>query len=108
MKGEMIFEAFEQMLTPRTKIVGVAHIANSTGTLNPIEEIVKTAHAHGAKVLIDGAQAPCHIAIDMQKIGADFYVFSGHKAYGPTGVGVLYGKRALLEKLPPYQGRGYD
>jgi cysteine desulfurase / selenocysteine lyase len=105
-RGELIFEAFEQLLTDRTKIVSLAHIANATGTLNPIEEIISCAHARGAKVLIDGAQSAAHIPVDVQKLKADFFVFSGHKAYGPTGIGVLYGKRALLEKMPPYQGGG--
>jgi len=105
-RGELIFEAFEQLLTDRTKLVSIAHIANSTGTLNPIEEIIALAHSHGAKVLIDGAQSAAHLPVDVQKLKADFFAFSGHKAYGPTGVGVLYGKRALLEKMPPYQGGG--
>jgi cysteine desulfurase/selenocysteine lyase len=105
-RGELIFEAFEQLLTDRTKLVSVAHIANATGTLNPVEEMIHCAHARGAKVLIDGAQSAAHMPVDVQKMKADFFVFSGHKAYGPTGVGVLYGKRALLEKMPPYQGGG--
>jgi cysteine desulfurase/selenocysteine lyase len=105
-QGELILEAFDELLTDRTKLVSVAHIANSTGTLNPVEEIVRCAHARGAKVLIDGAQSAAHLLVDMQKLKADFFVFSGHKAYGPTGVGVLYGRRALLEKMPPYQGGG--
>lgn len=105
-RGELILEEFDRQITDRTKIVSVAHIANSTGTLNPIEEIIKRSHAKGAKVLIDGAQSVAHMPIDVQQLKADFYVFSGHKAYGPTGVGVLYGKRALLEKMPPYQSGG--
>ncbi len=105
-RGELILEEFDRLLSDRTKIVSVAHIANSTGTLNPIDEIINRSHAKGAKVLIDGAQSIAHMPIDVQKMKADFYVFSGHKAYGPTGVGVLYGKRALLEKMPPYQGGG--
>jgi cysteine desulfurase / selenocysteine lyase len=105
-RGELILEEFERLLTDRTKIVCVAHIANSTGTLNPIEEIITKAHAKGAKVLIDGAQSAAHMPIDVQKLKADFFVFSGHKAYGPTGIGVLYGKKALLERMPPYQGGG--
>jgi cysteine desulfurase/selenocysteine lyase len=105
-RGELIFEEFEKLLSDRTKIVSVAHIANSTGTLNPIEEIIQLSHAKGARVLIDGAQSSAHMPIDVQKLKADFYVFSGHKAYGPTGVGVLYGRRSLLEKMPPYQGGG--
>ncbi len=105
-RGELIFEAFEQLLTDRTKLVSVAHIANATGTLNPVKEMIHCAHARGAKVLIDGAQSAAHMPVDVQKMKADFFVFSGHKAYGPTGIGVLYGKRALLEKMPPYQGGG--
>ncbi len=105
-QGELNIEAFEEMLTEKTKIVSVAHIANVTGTWNPVEHIISLAHARGAKVLIDGAQSAAHLTVDVQKLGADFYVFSGHKAYGPTGVGVLYGKKALLEKMPPYQGGG--
>lgn len=105
-RGELIFEAFEELLSDRTKLVSVAHIANATGTLNPVEEMIRCAHAHGAKVLIDGAQSAAHLPVDVQKLKADFFVFSGHKAYGPTGVGVLYGKRVLLEKMPPYQGGG--
>lgn len=105
-RGELIMEEFDKLLTDRTKIVGVAHIANSTGTINPIEEIIKRSHAKGAKVLIDGAQSVAHMPIDVQNLKVDFFVFSSHKAYGPTGVGVLYGKRGLLEKMPPYQGGG--
>jgi cysteine desulfurase / selenocysteine lyase len=105
-KGELCLDTFRSLLTPRTKIVSVAHISNVTGTINPIAEMIALAHTYGAKVLIDGAQAAAHMPIDVQALGADFYVFSGHKAYGPTGVGVLYGKRVLLEKMPPYQGGG--
>jgi cysteine desulfurase/selenocysteine lyase len=105
-RGELILESYEKLLTDRTKIVSVAHMSNATGTINPIEKIIKLAHARGAKVLIDGAQAAAHIPVDVHRLGADFYVFSGHKAYGPTGVGILYGKRSLLEKMPPYQGGG--
>lgn len=105
-RGELIFEAFEQLLTERTKLVSIAHIANATGTVNPIEEIVRAAHARGAKVFVDGAQSAGHFPVDVQKLKCDFYAFSGHKIYGPTGIGVLYGKRALLEKMPPYQAGG--
>lgn len=105
-RGELIMEEFDKLLSDRTKIVSVAHIANSTGTINPIEEIIKRAHARGAKVMIDGAQSAAHMPVDVQSLKADFFAFSGHKAYGPTGIGVLYGKRALLEKMPPYQGGG--
>jgi len=105
-KGELLLDVYEKLLTDRTKMVAVAHMSNATGTINPLAEIIKLAHAHGAKVLIDGAQAAAHMPIDVHKLGADFYAFSGHKAYGPTGIGVLFGKRALLEKMPPYQGGG--
>ncbi len=105
-QAELDLDAFDALLTEKTKIVSIAHIANSTGTLNPIEKIIQRAHAKGAKVLIDGAQSAGHMPVDVQKLNADFYVFSGHKAYGPTGIGVLYGKKNLLEKMPPYQGGG--
>ncbi len=104
--GELNWEAFEALLSERTKLVSIAHIANSTGTVNPIEKIIQCAHKKGAKVLIDGAQSASHLPVDVQALGCDFYLFSGHKAYGPTGIGILYGKKALLEKLPPYQGGG--
>ena len=105
-KGELCLDTYRALLTPRTKIVSMAHISNVTGTINPINEMIPLAHSYGAKVLIDGAQAAAHTPVDVQALGADFYVFSGHKAYGPTGIGVLYGKRLLLEKMPPYQGGG--
>ncbi|MES2122470.1 MAG: cysteine desulfurase [Chlamydiota bacterium] len=105
-KAELDLDAFDSLLTPRTKIVSVAHIANATGTLNPVEEIIRRAHQRGAKVFIDGAQAISQIPVDVQKMGADFYAFSGHKAYGPTGIGILYGKKALLEIMPPYECGG--
>ncbi len=105
-RGELLLDEYEKLLTDRTKIVSVAHVSNVTGTINPVEEIIQMAHQRGAKVLIDGAQSIAHMPVDVQALGADFYVFSGHKAYGPTGVGVLYGKRALLDKMPPYQGGG--
>lgn len=105
--GELILPAFESLLAEgRTKIVAVNHISNSLGTINPVKYIIDKAHAAGAAVLIDGAQAAPHLAIDVQALDADFYAFSGHKACGPTGSGVLYGKEAWLEKLPPYQGGG--
>lgn len=105
-RGELILEEFDRLLTDKTKMVAVAHVSNVTGTINPIEEIIKRSHAKGAKVLIDGAQSVPHMPVDVCKLKADFYVFSAHKAYGPTGVGILYGKKALLEKMPPYQGGG--
>jgi cysteine desulfurase/selenocysteine lyase len=105
-KGELILEEFEQLLGPRTKIVAVSHVSNALGTLNPVATIVTMAHARNIPVLVDGAQAAPRLAVDVQKLDCDFYAFSGHKAYGPTGIGVLYGKSALLESMPPYQGGG--
>lgn len=104
--GEIIIEEFDNLLNDRTKIVSVVHISNSLGTINPIEYIIERAHLYGAVVLIDGSQSIQHIPIDVQKLDCDFFVFSGHKIYGPTGIGVLYGKKHLLEKMPPYQGGG--
>ncbi len=104
--GELILEAFEHLLTPRTKLVAVTHMSNALGTINPVEQIVEMAHAHGAKVLLDGAQAVPHLTVDVQALDCDFYSFSGHKVYGPTGIGALYGKRELLEAMPPWQGGG--
>lgn len=104
--GELDMEAYKSLLSERTKIVAVTHISNALGTINPIKEIIKEAHAVGAKVLVDGAQAAPHMPVDVQDLDADFYVFSGHKAVGPTGIGVLYGKYELLNQLPPYQGGG--
>ena len=106
LKGELITEEFDRLLTDKTKLVSVTHISNTLGTINPIAEIVKKAHAVGAKVVVDGAQSIQHMAIDVQALDCDFFVFSGHKVFGPTGIGVLYGKEALLEKMPPYQGGG--
>ena len=97
---------YEKLFTPRTRIVSVAHVSNVLGTINPVSELVRIAHAHNVPVLIDGAQSIPHIPVDVQALDADFYVFSGHKVYGPTGIGVLYGKEAWLDKLPPYQGGG--
>jgi cysteine desulfurase / selenocysteine lyase len=105
-QGELILEEYEKMLGPRTKFVSVVHISNSLGTVNPVKRIIEAAHAYGVPVLIDGAQAVAHRKIDVQALDADFYAFSGHKLFGPTGIGVLYGKRALLDAMPPYQGGG--
>ena len=105
-KGELIISEFDKLLSKKTKIVTVNHISNALGTVNPIEYIIKKAHNVGAAVLIDGAQATPHLRPDMQALDCDFYVFSGHKVCGPTGVGILYGKEEWLRKLPPYQGGG--
>jgi len=105
-RGELIMHAFEALLSERTKIVGVVHMSNALGTINPVETMIKKAHAVGAKVLVDGAQAAAHLAVDVQALDCDFYVTSAHKMYGPTGIGVLIGKEAILESMPPYQGGG--
>lgn len=105
-EGELDIEVFKQHLSSRTKIVAVNHASNSLGTINPVKEIIRLAHAKGAVVLIDGAQAGAHINIDVQDLDCDFYCLSSHKMYGPTGTGILYGKKELLEKMPPYQGGG--
>lgn len=104
--GDILMDEFEKMLTDKVRFVSVVHVSNSLGTINPVAEIIEKAHAVGAKVLIDGAQATSHLNIDVQALDADFYVFSAHKLYGPTGMGVLYGKRTLLEAMPPYRGGG--
>jgi cysteine desulfurase / selenocysteine lyase len=104
--GVLDIEAFKALLNPKVKLVAVNHVSNAIGTINPIEEIISLAHKVGAKVLIDGAQSVAHLAVDVQALDMDFFVFSAHKLFGPTGVGVLYGKRELLESMPPYQGGG--
>ena len=104
--GELLLDEYEKLLSPRTKLVSVVHISNSLGTINPMEQIIEMAHARGVPVLVDGAQSAPHMPIDVQKLDCDFFVFSGHKVYGPTGIGALYGKMDLLESMPPYQGGG--
>ena len=104
--GVLDLDAYKQLFTPQTQLVSVTHVSNVLGVVNPIEEIIRIAHQHGVPVLVDGAQSTPHMKVDMQQLDCDFFAFSGHKIYGPTGVGVLYGKEAWLEKLPPYQGGG--
>lgn len=104
--GELKMEEYASLLNSRTKLVAITHISNSLGTINPIKQIIAMAHQTGAKVLIDGAQSAPHFTIDVQDLDADFFVFSGHKLMGPTGIGVLYGKASLLDQMPPYQGGG--
>jgi cysteine desulfurase/selenocysteine lyase len=104
--GEVILEELERLLNPRTRILGIAHVSNALGTVNPVAQIVEMAHARGVPVLLDGAQAVPHVPVDVRAIGCDFYAFSSHKVFGPTGIGVLYGKAAVLEQMPPYQGGG--
>ena len=105
-EGEIDLEAYKNLFSPRTRLVSIAHVSNVLGTVNPVKEMAAIAHAHGAKVLVDGAQSVPHRRVDVQDIGCDFLTFSGHKIYGPTGIGVLYGREELLEKMPPYQGGG--
>ncbi len=105
-EGELDLEAYEKLLTPRTKLVGIVHMSNALGTVNPVKAMIATAHKLGIPVLVDGAQSAYHQAIDVLDMDCDFFVFSGHKLYGPTGIGVLYGKKSFLEAMPPYQGGG--
>ena len=105
-EGELCLDQLESLISERTRIISVAHVSNVLGTVNPVEEIIKTAHAHNIPVLVDGAQSTPHFSVDVQAMDCDFFAFSGHKMYGPTGIGVLYGKEEWLEKLPPYQGGG--
>ena len=105
-EGILDLEAYEALFTERTRLVCVAQVSNVLGTVNPVREMAATAHAHGAHILVDGAQSVPHFKVDVQELGCDFLVFSGHKVYGPTGIGVLYGREELLEKMPPYQGGG--
>jgi cysteine desulfurase/selenocysteine lyase len=104
--GELDMPAFKQLLSPRTRLIAIAHVSNALGTVLPVQEIVRLAHAHGVPVLVDGAQAIAHATVDVRALDCDFYAFSGHKVYGPTGIGVLYGREALLEAMPPWQGGG--
>ena len=104
--GELLLDQYAALLTPRTRFVSVVHVSNSLGTINPVQEMIRLAHARGIPVLVDGAQAVPHMRVDVPQLGCDFYAFSGHKIYGPTGIGVLYGRAALLEEMPPYQGGG--
>ena len=105
-KGELMIDEFEKLITPKTKIVSVTQVSNVLGTVNPVKDIIRIAHEHGIPVMIDGAQSTPHFKVDMQDLDCDFFVFSGHKIYGPTGIGILFGKEDWLDKLPPYQGGG--
>ncbi|MBI4291099.1 MAG: cysteine desulfurase [Betaproteobacteria bacterium] len=105
-EGEFLFEAYEKLLGPRTRLVAVTHVSNALGTVTPLRRVIDLAHRHAVPVLVDGAQAVAHAAVDVQALDCDFYAFSGHKAHAPTGIGVLYGKEALLEEMPPYQSGG--
>lgn len=105
-KGELLQDAYRELFNERTKLVSIAHVSNVLGTINPVKEMIAYAHAQGVPVAVDGAQSTPHMAVDVQELDADFFAFSGHKIYGPTGVGVLYGKERLLEQMPPYQGGG--
>ena len=105
-RGELLLDEYEKLFSPRTRIVSVTHVSNVLGTINPVDKLIEIAHAHNVPVLIDGAQSIPHLPVDIQALDADFYVFSGHKVYGPTGIGVLYGKEDWLDRLPPYQGGG--
>jgi cysteine desulfurase/selenocysteine lyase len=105
-RGELLLDEYERLFSERTKLVSVAHVSNVLGTVNPIKQMVRTAHEHGVPFLVDAAQSTPHMKVDVQDLDADFLVFSGHKVYGPTGVGVLYGKEEWLDRMPPYQGGG--
>ncbi|MDP1771653.1 MAG: cysteine desulfurase [Methylobacter sp.] len=106
LQGELIYDEFEKLISDKTRLVSVVHMSNALGTINPVKQIIAAAHAKGIPVLLDGAQSIPHMTVDVQELDCDFYVFSGHKLYGPSGIGVLYGKQALLEAMPPYQGGG--
>ena len=105
-KGNLLLDEYEQLFTPKTRLVCVAHVSNVLGAVNPVKRMAEIAHAHGAHILVDGAQSLPHFKVDVQQLDCDFLVFSGHKVYGPTGIGVLYGRKELLEQMPPYQGGG--
>ena len=105
-RGEIILEEYEKLLSPRTRIVSISHVSNALGTITPAREMIEMAHRHGARVLVDGAQSVSHMRTDVQALDCDFYVFSGHKVFGPTGIGVVYGKAEVLENTPPWQGGG--
>src|SRR5205807_5081625 len=105
-RGELQLDEFEKLLCPKTKIVAIGHLSNALGTINPVREIVRMAHARNIPVLVDGAQAAPRMQVDVQQLDCDFYALSGHKLYGPTGIGILYGKMELLEAMPPWQGGG--
>lgn len=105
-RGELIMEEYHKLLSPRTKMVAVVHVSNTLGTINPVKEMIEAAHAHDVPVLVDGAQSIPHMRVDVQELDADFFTFSGHKLFGPTGIGILYGKEELLNAMPPYQGGG--
>ena len=104
--GELLLDEYERLLGPRTRLVAIVHVSNALGTINPVREVIERAHARGVPVLLDGAQAVPHLGVDVRALDCDFYAFSGHKMFGPTGIGVLYGKSALLDAMPPYQGGG--
>lgn len=104
--GDLMMDRFEELLSDRTKIVAVVQVSNALGTVNPVKDIIQRAHRNGIPVLVDGAQSVAHMAVDVQELDCDFFVFSGHKVYGPTGIGVLYAKKALLDSMPPWQGGG--
>lgn len=105
-RGELLVDKWQALLSPRTKIASIVHVSNALGTINPVEELIQMAHANGTKMLVDGAQSVPHTRVNVEELDADFFVFSSHKVYGPTGIGALYGKRELLEEMPPYQGGG--
>jgi cysteine desulfurase/selenocysteine lyase len=105
-EGEFLLDEFEKLIGPRTKMIAITHMSNVLGTIVPVKEVIRIAHAHGIPVLVDGAQGAVHLPVDVQDLDCDFYAMTGHKLYGPTGIGVLYGKQALLEEMPPYQGGG--